>query len=186
MSTETTAPVEVWHNVADVVYTPGGKFADVTLSDGIRLRIRFVDHSERKVGPKTKTVAYVTDELAGARDATLQALAAAERSLPATTRGENTEIDTFYDTLNRAISRTKVGLAREYTAKVFGTDGSAETAVAKARFSRTAGCSCPCSPGVVLGAMVSFPGSEGYSRLVESFWITEPKADGDPGYGFQS
>ena len=111
-----------------------------------------------------KTRVYVTDELTHATDEKLQELLTAERELGDqrhSTRGEYPEVDRLYDRLNRSIARVKRTLAVDTVRELLGDQ------YITGRFSRHAGCSCPCSPGVVLNRTIMHN-----DRLVSSIWVS--------------
>lgn len=109
-----------------------------------------------------KTRVYVADKLLET-DPTYAALSAAESFLGDrrfAEHGTDAAVDSLYDTLNRTITRLKRETARTFLEALHGenTDEVFEifsnnlfsSDIPKIRFSRTAGCSCPCSPGCVV------------------------------------
>lgn len=109
-----------------------------------------------------KTRVYVADVLL-ASDPTYAALSAAESFLGDrrfAERGTDEAVDHLYDTLNRTITHLKRETARAFLEALHGenTDEVFEifsnnlfsTDIPKIRFSRTAGCSCSCSPGCIV------------------------------------
>lgn len=101
---------------------------------------------------RAKTRVYVDDEVSN-RDAKVAELAAEEAALGArrhSTIGEYPEVDALYRRLNRAIGTAKrdAAYAALLEVKLIHKND-------KVRFSRTAGCSCPCSPGCVVDHTVT-------------------------------
>jgi hypothetical protein len=108
---------------------------------------------------------YVSDAVADTRSETLVDLERQERALGEmrfAERGTHVFVDDLYDRLNAEIMRVKTEIAREVLAELGGiTDGDIDTAVDRAWFSHNAGCDmCPCSPGVVAGARLTWNGGE--------------------------
>lgn len=99
-----------------------------------------------------KTRVYVDDALSD-QDEKVARLAAEERALGDrrfATREVYPDVDKLYDKLNRAI-----GAAKKQAAHDALIDAElAEFGEFKLKFSRTAGCSCHCSPGVVLSVRI--------------------------------
>lgn len=105
----------------------------------------------REWGKTTRV--YVDSDVVGARDERYRELAAQEAALGEhrwCQRGEHPEVDRLYDRLNRrhATVAREVAVEALIAANLGGAD-------VKARFSRHAGCSCPCSPGVVVSKRIT-------------------------------
>lgn len=120
---------------------------DVTL----RLRKRSATHST-PTEYRAKTRVYVSDEVSN-RDPKVAALAAEEAALGDrrhSTIGQYPEVDALYRRLNSAIGAAKreAAFTALLEAKLIHKND-------KIRFSRTAGCSCPCSPGCVVDHTVT-------------------------------
>lgn len=102
------------------------------------------------------------------------ALTAAREALPTPTlRGEAPEVDKAYDAFNRAFTKAwRAEAQAALKALIEAEPRLAELGQAKLRFSRFAGCSCPCSPGGVLDERVVLDG-----RPVD-FYVTLAGAQG--------
>lgn len=73
-------------------------------------------------------------------------------SLRYTVRGEDPEIDKLFDRWNRWVVKLSRPAALEAARWLAGGDE------VRVNFSRHAGCSCPCSPGLVADRVLSFEG----------------------------
>lgn len=94
----------------------------------------------------SKSRAYVSGVLAALHDARLRELEEQEAALGDkrfSERGEFPDVDRLYDRLNRRVAT----VYREITLDALRR---LECGDITGNFSRRAGCSCPCSPGVVL------------------------------------
>jgi hypothetical protein len=69
-----------------------------------------------------------------------------------TIRGEFPEVDKAYDRFNRA----KVRIMKAHLAAAMEADLLPSGDRVKPRFSKKAGCSCPCSPGFILDGTFGF------------------------------
>lgn len=90
---------------------------------------------------------YVSNSLIETGDSRIAELQAQEAALGErrfAQRGKYLDVDSLYDMLNRAIASAK----RKYALEALHTID--EWSDVTGRFSRTAGCTCGCSPGVVL------------------------------------
>lgn len=97
---------------------------------------------------------YVSDLLSD-QDEKLHALSEQEANLGDdrwSHRGEKPKVDKLYDRLNRRVATVKRQLALEAVRQLVGYENI------NGSFSRYAGCSCKCSPGVVLGRHVYVDG----------------------------
>lgn len=87
---------------------------------------------------------------------TFPELAASEKALPAPLdRGEDKENDRAYDKHNRLVAKLVKQVGMEAVLGLIETkklDRVGQELTFK--FSRTAGCSCPCSPGLVLNSLL--------------------------------
>lgn len=83
-------------------------------------------------------------------------LAASEKALPAPlNRGEDKANDQAYDKHNRLVAKLTKQVAMEAVVGLIETGKLDRVGQElKGGFSRTAGCSCPCSPGVVLNSLL--------------------------------
>jgi hypothetical protein len=125
------------------------------------------DVDDRRAWSKTTRV-YVGDDcnFLAADAYKLVELEAAEAALgerQCSTKGEFPEVDTLYKRLNRMVGRVKVQAAKELV-RILSAALELENVRmphTTQKFSRYAGCSCPCSPGVIL-----VPGSP--TRVVAS------------------
>lgn len=100
-----------------------------------------------------KTRVYVSDAVAQARSPRLIELETEEMQLGEkrfSTRGEDRDVDRIYDRLNREIGRVKREAAAFAVRRLIAGDFlRCYNPNVTFRFSRHAGCSCPCSPGVI-------------------------------------
>lgn len=131
----------------------------VDLGDGLRADIAFARYDDKFI----KTRVYVTDEVSNESDEKLRELQAEEEVLGSrrwSTRGEFPDVDKLYDQLNRAIGRVKREVAVSAARKIAVDD------TITGRFSRKAGCSCPCSPGVILDRVLYYNNGR-----IASIWI---------------
>ncbi|HEU4753643.1 MAG TPA: hypothetical protein VFU47_11090 [Armatimonadota bacterium] len=116
---------------------------------------------------------YVADEVASAADERLRELQKEESELGDrrfSTRGDFPDVDKLYDRLNRRIATVKREVALDAVRRL------PRCGDVTARFSRYAGCSCPCSPGVVLSRPVYLEVG-GVTRQVD-FWVeTLPRVE---------
>lgn len=127
------------------------------LADGSAVRVQVrshTRHSTREYFAKSRVYVWNVTE----RNA---ALVEAEKALPAPRpRGEDPENDRAYSRFNRAYVKAwraeAAAALKELTVKEPRL--SAWLDRAKLKFSRNAGCSCPCSPGGVLDSRVLFEG----------------------------
>jgi hypothetical protein len=111
------------------------------------------------------TRVYVAEQLALTRDERLRDLYEQERNLGATrnaTRGLYPTVDRLYNTLNRQHARVAVTIAVDEL-----TRQELIPADVTGKHSKYAGCSCPCSPGVILSRRII---SEDGCPL--DFWLT--------------
>lgn len=132
--------------------------ARTLIFEGFEVTLVEVDKASR---PGTKARVYTwgleTPILKALEDA-LQAHGAPK------TRGEDKEQDRAYDRYNRAYRKEAIGLAaRVVPALVAAGMLSRSDMPFSAKYSKTAGCSCPCSPGVVLSHALYGAGSS-YQR----------------------
>lgn len=67
-------------------------------------------------------------------------------------KGKFPEVDKLYAQLNREYAKVAREIATEAVQKILVPGRQRDTI--SARFSRRAGCSCPCSPGVILSQVV--------------------------------
>lgn len=113
------------------------------------VEVRKIDVKERYRYPDRKTRVYVSDDvLTGERWVELHD---AEENLGErrfATRGQFPDVDRLYDRLNREIMRQKRNVALYAVEQALGLED------VTGRFSRHAGCSCACSPGVVLDRQI--------------------------------
>lgn len=128
---------------------------------------------------RRNTRVYVSDELAE-RDLTLAALANAERNLGDrrfSGRGEDANVDALYDALNKRIADVKRNVVTSVIDRIKNQlYGTQHTPDVKARFSRKGGCSCGCSPAVVLNHVLT-----SYYRPTD-IWLdldTEEREEGE-------
>lgn len=105
----------------------------------------------------SKTRVYVSDEvsdaLGGDKLAELQKAVESLGDRRGAKRGLFPEVDRLYDTLNREIGKAKRTVVKNVAEQVLGLKD------VSANFSRHAGCSCPCSPGVILGTVLRHRGA---------------------------
>lgn len=116
-----------------------------TTTPTVEIRGRSRREADRVYYANTRV--YVTDKLAE-QDETLKQLTTQEENLGEkrfSTRGEFPDVDKLYDRINRRIATVK----REIAQQALLARGLINENV-RVRFSRHAGCSCSCSPGVVV------------------------------------
>lgn len=104
-------------------------------------------HGERA----SRSRVYVSAQVANERDRRLRELVDAEAALGDrrfADRGVHQDVDELYDKLNRRIAYVERVIAVEAARKLSGNDEIT------GKYSRWAGCSCGCSPGVVLDRAV--------------------------------
>lgn len=97
-----------------------------------------------------RSAVHVTADAEEAADSVLAELARRERALGdrrCSTRGEFPDVDELYDDLNHRRAIVGGRLARQALRDAAALFDDAPN-LTKARYSRTAGCSCPCSPGL--------------------------------------
>jgi hypothetical protein len=140
----------------------------VLTGETYQVSLRFADPADRV---KATRVYVDADVYTGnGTDLVLDALVEAEKNLGDkrwSRRGECPEVDDLYDTMNARIKKAEVKVAKDILALFLpdlDTDG--------ARYSAKAGCSCPCSPGVVLKAAYRVD-----SYRVEQVWINKLPTD---------
>ena len=133
-------------------------------------RLTCVPRSRRDRVAKSRV--YVADLLAEQSDEQLRKLSAQEADLGKlrwSQRGENADVDKLYDRLNRRIATVKRRMALDAVRKISGY------ANVNGNFSRNAGCSCGCSPGVILDREVHMT-IDGYPHCVD-LWLKAKSTD---------
>lgn len=120
----------------------------------LKIRTRNITHYRRTAEYYAKPRVYLRDEaLVGSPHVVKMCeVEAALGDRRNTTRGVDAEIDKIYDKLNRAIKTESRFVARQIVALLTGVDINCS-------YSKTAGCACGCSPGVIVGAELSLYGN---------------------------
>lgn len=85
-------------------------------------------------------------------------------------RGENKDLDRAWDAYNKRIKKFQLAAFRVLH------DRGILPGLFPYTFSRYAGCSCPCSPGVIAGGMVKFTDKRGGTARVSQISV---KREGD-------
>lgn len=124
---------------------------------GYTIKVCARDGYERNPAPRV----YVADAVAETRSAALVELELQEQALGKrrfAQRGQHTDVDALYDRLNAEIMRVKLEIAHGVLCWLKDyVSGDFNAADDRAFFSRNAGCDmCPCSPGVVAGAKLTW------------------------------
>jgi hypothetical protein len=83
------------------------------------------------------------------------------------TRGEFPEVDALYRSLNREYGKNAVRAAATVVSALMLDDVLGAVTGLTFKFSRKAGCSCPCSPGVVASQTVRLDGAP------VDIWVTK-------------
>jgi len=133
-------------------------------------RLTYVPRSTRD--PVASSRVYVADSLAEQSDEQLRELSAQEADLGKlrwSQRGENADVDKLYDRLNRRIATVKRRMALDAVREIPGYVN------VEGDFSRYAGCSCGCSPGVILDQEVHMM-IDGRSHCVD-LWLEAKSID---------
>ncbi len=122
-------------------------------------RLKVTERADFSLRPAPRV--YVANDIASGRSDLLADLERQEREL-----GDNRfadreavrEVDELYDRLNAEIMRVKTEIATEALRQVTDyVSGDMDRAADRAFFSRNAGCDdCPCTPGVVAGAKLTW------------------------------
>lgn len=122
--------------------------------DGVKVTIRPRDHrlSTREMSAKNRVYIWNLETAD-------QELNEMEKALPEPLdKGVDKENDRAYNRYNRLYAKKSVEAAKKFIERLIA-EGHIKFAYANAedvkyKFSRTAGCSCPCSPGVIVDSLM--------------------------------
>lgn len=148
--------------------TAGWNERIVLTGETYQLSIRFAEVGERDKATRVYVNADVY--IGNGTDLVLDALVEAEKNLGdkrSSSRGDYPEVDGLYDAMNSRIRKAEVKAVKDILA-LFLPDLDTEGA----RYSAKAGCSCPCSPGVVLKTAYRID-----SYRVQQVWISKIPTD---------
>lgn len=138
--------------------------AETVTINVIDYNIRVIRRTSYERNPAPRI--YVADAVAETRSADLVDLERQEQALGDkrfAERGTDTDVDALYDRLNAEVMRVKLDIAHGVLNWIKDyVSGDFNTADDRAFFSRNAGCDmCPCSPGVVAGAKLTWDDWDG-------------------------